>query len=43
MPPTIHGTTIGNHDLKIVDITDVTIDFLSKAMMNEIMSVAIVN
>jgi hypothetical protein len=26
--PTFHGTSIGNHDLKIIDGTDVEIDFL---------------
>jgi hypothetical protein len=41
-PATFHGTTIGNHDLKIVDYTDITIDFLGNAVMNKIMGVAIV-
>jgi hypothetical protein len=41
--PTFHGTTIGNHDLKIVDNMDIEIEFLRKAMMNEIMSAATVN
>jgi hypothetical protein len=43
MPTTFHGTTIGNHDLKIVDNTDITIDFLGNVMMNKIMGVSTVN
>jgi hypothetical protein len=43
MPPTFHGTTIGNHDLKIVDCMDIEIDFLGNATMNKIMGVATVN
>jgi hypothetical protein len=41
--PTFHGTSIGNHDLKIIDYTDITIDFLSNAVMNKIMGVSTVN
>jgi len=37
--PTFHGTTIDNHDLKIIDGTDVTIDFLGNATMNKVMGV----
>jgi len=36
--PKFHGTTIGNHDLKIIDKMDVTIDFLGNATMNKVMS-----
>jgi hypothetical protein len=36
-PSTFHGPTIGNHDLKIIDGTDVTIIFLVNAAMNTIM------
>jgi hypothetical protein len=43
MPPTFHGTTIRNHDLKIVDNMDITIDFLGKAAINEIMGATTVN
>jgi hypothetical protein len=43
MPTTFHGTAIGNHDLKIVDDTDIEIDFLGNAMMNKIMGVSTVN
>jgi hypothetical protein len=43
MPPTFHGTTIENHDLKIVDNTDIAIEFLSTTTMNEIKSVATIN
>jgi hypothetical protein len=35
--PTFHGTSIGNHDLKIIIDTDVTIDFLGNVAMNKIM------
>jgi hypothetical protein len=41
--PTFHGTTIGNHDLKIIDCTDVTIDFLGNTMMNKVMGVTTVH
>jgi hypothetical protein len=36
-PPTFHGIAIGNHDLKIIDGTDVIIDFLGNVTMNKIM------
>ena len=36
-PPTFHGTTIGNHELKIIDRADVTINFFGNAAMNKIM------
>jgi len=42
-PTTSHGTAIGNHDLKIVDNTNITVDFLGDARVNKIMGVAIVN
>jgi hypothetical protein len=38
MPPTFHGTSIGNHDLKIVDYMDIAMVFLRNASMNEIIS-----
>jgi hypothetical protein len=41
--PTFHGTTIGNHDLKIIDGTDVTIDFLGNAAMNKVMGATTVH
>jgi hypothetical protein len=37
MPPKFYGTTIGNHDLKIVDDTYTTIGFLRNVTMNKIM------
>jgi hypothetical protein len=40
---TFHETTIGNHDLKIVENMDIAIEFLGKVVMNEIMSVSTVN
>jgi hypothetical protein len=42
-PPTFHGTSIGNHDLKIVDYMDIEMGFLRNASMNEIMSATTVN
>jgi hypothetical protein len=42
-PPTFHGPTIDNHDLKIIDCTDITISFLGNATMNKIMGASIVN
>jgi hypothetical protein len=37
VPSTFHGTTIGNHDLEIVDSMDVAMSFLGNATMNKIM------
>jgi hypothetical protein len=34
---TIHGPTIGNHDLKIIDCIDIAIGFLGNAVLNKIM------
>jgi hypothetical protein len=36
-PSTFHGLTNGNHDLKIIDSTDIEINFLGNATMNKIM------
>jgi hypothetical protein len=41
--PTFHGTSIGNHVLKIIDGADVTIDFLGNAVMNKIMGATTVH
>ena len=43
LSPTFHGTTIDNHDLKIIDYTDVTIDFLGNATVNKVMGDIIVH
>jgi hypothetical protein len=43
MPSTFHGTTIGNHDLKIIDSMDVPMSFLGNATMNKIMGDATIN
>jgi hypothetical protein len=43
MPPTFHGISIGNHDLKFVDCTDIEISFLGNVEMNKTMGVDIVN
>jgi hypothetical protein len=42
-PTTFHGTTIGYHDPKIIDNTNITIDFLGNEAVNKIMSASIVN
>jgi hypothetical protein len=43
MPSTFHGTTIGNHDLEIIDGMDVAMRFLGNAVMNQIMGAATIN
>jgi hypothetical protein len=43
MPSTFHGTTIGNHDLEIVDGMDVAMSFLGNAVMNKIMGSSTIN
>jgi hypothetical protein len=42
-PSTFHGTTIGNHDLEIIDGMDVAMSFLGNVVMNKIMGVATIN
>ena len=42
-PTTFHRTTIGNHDLEIVDSMDVGMGFLGNAAMNKIVGVATIN
>jgi hypothetical protein len=42
IPTTFQGTTNGNHDLKIFNYTDITIDFIGNVMMNKIMDASIV-
>ena len=41
--PTFHVIAIVNHDLKIIDATDVTIDFLGNVVMNKVMCATIVH
>jgi hypothetical protein len=43
VPATFHRTTIGNHDLEIVDSMDVAMGFLGNAMMNKIVGAATIN
>jgi hypothetical protein len=43
IPSTFHGTTIGNHDLEIIDGMDVAMSFLGNATMNKIMGAATIN
>jgi hypothetical protein len=43
VPSTFHGTTIGNHDLDIVDSMDVVMSFLGNAAMNKIMVASTIN
>jgi hypothetical protein len=40
---TFHGTTIFNHDLKIIDDMDVTIHFLGNVAMNKAMGATTVH
>jgi hypothetical protein len=42
-PSTFHGTTIGNHDLEIIDSMDVAMCFLGNAAMNKIMGASTIN
>jgi hypothetical protein len=42
-PSTLHGTTIGNHDLEIVDNMDVEMSFLGNVAMNKIMGASTIN
>jgi hypothetical protein len=42
-PPTFHGHTIGNNDLKIIDGTYIAISFLGNATMNKIMGPSTLN
>jgi hypothetical protein len=43
VPSTFHGTTIGNHDLEIVDGMDVAMSFLGNVVMNKIMGASAIN
>jgi hypothetical protein len=43
MPSTFHGITIGNHDLEIIDYTNIAISFLVNATMNKIMGASTIN
>jgi hypothetical protein len=42
-PPTFHGPTIGNHDLKVVDFSNIAISFFGNVAMNKIMGASNVN
>jgi hypothetical protein len=43
VPTTFHRSTIGNHDLEIVDSMDVAMGFLGNAAMNKIMGSSTIN
>jgi hypothetical protein len=43
IPTTFHGPTIGYHDLKVIDNTNIAIGFLGNATMDKIMGATIVN
>jgi hypothetical protein len=43
MPTKFHGPTIGYHDLKIIDNTNIEIGFLGNAMMNKIVGATTFN
>jgi hypothetical protein len=42
-PSTFHGPAIGNHDLEIIEYTDIEISFLGNAAMNKIMGASTIN
>jgi hypothetical protein len=42
-PTTFHGPTIGYHDLKIINNTNIAIGFLGNATMNKIVGATTVN
>jgi hypothetical protein len=42
-PSTFHGIPICNHDLEIINWTDIEIEFLGNATMNKIMGSSTVN
>jgi hypothetical protein len=42
-PSIFHGTSIGNHDLKIIEYTDIAIGFLGNEAMNKIMGSSTIN
>ena len=42
-PSTFHETTIGNHDLEIIDGMDATMSFLGNVAMNKIMGASTIN
>jgi hypothetical protein len=42
-PSTFHGPAIGNHDLEIIDCTDISISFLGNAAVNKIMGASTIN
>jgi len=42
-PSTFHGTTIGNHDLEIIDGMDVEMIFLGNVEMNKIIGAPTIN
>jgi hypothetical protein len=43
VPTTFHRTTIGNHDLEIIDSMDVAMGFLGNAVMNKIVGATTIN
>jgi len=43
MTPTFHGTTISNHDLEVIDWTDITKGLLRNSVMNKVKGVSIVD
>jgi hypothetical protein len=43
MPTTFHGPSIGYHDLKIIDNTNIAIGFLGNVTMNKIVGATTVN
>jgi hypothetical protein len=43
IPSTFHGPAIGNHDLEIIDCTNIAINFLGNAVMNKTIGASTIN
>jgi hypothetical protein len=43
MTPTFHGTSISNHDLKVVDCMDIEMGLLRNSTVNKVMGVSTVD
>ena len=43
VPATFHRTTIGNHDLEIINSMDIAVGFLGDAAMNKVVRAATIN
>jgi hypothetical protein len=43
MTPTFHGTSISNHDLKVIDGMDIAMGLLRNSSMNKVMGVSTID